>query len=133
MHKKRLLVVAVVLTAVAAGTAVAAPLAPAPPPSVTLKPTPPATKYQKVTWVCPPMIQGELRPVGEWLLSSPQGWLDKAWIAQGDSVKMLRCYYGIDKINPAAREAYFIHRAIPANYSACAIDPSNTSMTCTIN
>ncbi|MDB4937196.1 MAG: hypothetical protein JWP87_4168 [Labilithrix sp.] len=125
MHKKHLLVVAAALSAVAAGTAVAAP------PSGELKPGPSVVRPQRVTWSCPAMIAPDAMTVQtDWTLFAPQGWLDHAEITKGDSQSMLRCYYGIDKASPAGRPAFYVHRVIPATFANCAIDGAKTSMSC---
>ncbi len=101
---------------------------------VIFKPTPPPnTAYKTEVWTCPAMVLPTLTPYNEWLRSAPQGWLDRAAIVQGDSVSMFQCQYGLDKNNPAARQAFTMHRAIPANFTNCKLSgPGNTTMTCTV-
>jgi hypothetical protein len=127
MNKKYVVMVAALAIAVVAGTAMAAP--------------PPAPSVQKilpmtpVTWTCPgPSLLPPITTVQtDWSLDSPQGWLDHGQLAQGTTELLFQCYYGVDKADPAARPAFWIHRAIPANYLNCTLDgPKRTSMTCQI-
>jgi hypothetical protein len=127
MHKKHVLVVLGVLSAVAAGTAMAAPT---PLPGTRVEPA--APPVERVTWTCPAMIAANATTFQtDWTLFAPQGWLDHGEIAKADAGSLFRCYYGVDKASPAGRPAFFIHRVIPASYTSCVLTgPSNTSLTC---
>ena len=117
MHKKHLIVLAAVVTAAVAGTALAKG-----PAGQHLTPVVP------VTVACPTyVLPSDTTFQNDWNVVSPQGWLDHGAIEQGT---LFVCYYGIDRAAPAQRPAFFLRRPIPAAYRSCGIDANRTSMTC---
>lgn len=120
MHKKHLIVLAAVVTAAIAGTALAkGPLGQHFTPQV------------PVTWSCPPMvIPPNATILTDWTLESPQGWLDHGAIVQGTTVQMFQCSYGVDKASPSQRPAFQMHRVIPTNFHNCSLDAPKTTLTC---
>ena len=113
MNKKHVIVLAVVATAAAAGTALAKqlPIVPVP-----------------VTVACPPYVFPATTTFQtDWTVVSPQGWLDHGGVnAQG----LLICEYGIDKAAPGGRPAFYLQRPVPATYRNCAMDAARTSLVC---